>query len=91
MVVRKISKHGQTGELRCIACKGVIRGKPRIMMLQITSEESRFIEKAKRLGFTSASWRTGNSMKGNFHKSCFDLAALIWEVAFETRALSPRP
>ena len=73
-----------------IACKKLIRGKPRIMMLQITSSETRFIEKAKKLGFTSSNWQSGGSMRGNFHKDCFDQAELIWEVAFETRAVSPR-
>lgn len=58
--------------------------------MQITSDEPRFLEKAKKLGFTSTSWRAGSSMKGSFHRDCFDQAALIWEVAFETRAVSPR-
>ena len=35
-------------------------------------------------------WLQGESMKGNFHKNCFDRAALIWKIAFETRAVSPR-
>ncbi len=90
MVLEKISRSGKTTGLHCLACKGFIRGKPQIMTLQITSEAPRFLEKAKKLGFTSTSWHTGSPMKGSFHKKCFDSAALIWEVAFETRAVSPR-
>ncbi len=74
----------------CVACKKPISGKPRIMKLQITSEEPKFANRARKLGFTSESWRTGDSMQGRFHKDCFNLAALVWQVAFETRALSPR-
>ncbi|HYY90460.1 MAG TPA: hypothetical protein VE955_00565 [Candidatus Dormibacteraeota bacterium] len=60
------------------------------MTLQITSDEPRFVEKARELGFTSSSWQQGESMKGSFHKNCFDNAALLWKIAFETRAVSPR-
>ncbi len=60
------------------------------MLLQITSDEPRFTEKAKELGFTADAWRQGESMKGVFHKNCFDRAALLWKIAFETRAVSPR-
>ncbi len=60
------------------------------MKLQITSAEPRFIEKAMKLGFASNNWLVGGSMEGTFHKACFDKAKLIWEVAFETRAVSPR-
>jgi hypothetical protein len=60
------------------------------MMLQITNEEPRFVEKARELGFTSGAWRQGESMKGAFHKNCFDRAAVLWKIAFETRAVSPR-
>jgi len=74
----------------CVACKKPIRGEPRIMRLQITGEEPKFADRAKKLGFTSDSWRVGDAMEGVFHKDCFDLAALVWQVAFETRALSPR-
>src|SRR2546425_3063742 len=35
-------------------------------------------------------WLQGESMKGNFHKNCFDRATLIWRIAFETRAVSTR-
>jgi len=57
-----------------------IEGRPRIMRLHI----------AKKLGFTSASWRTGDSIESVFHAQCFKLAAFAWEVAFKTRPLSPR-
>jgi len=60
------------------------------MRLQITSEETKFTDRAKKLGFTSKSWRMGDVMEGVFHKDCFNLATLVWQVAFETRALSPR-
>ncbi len=60
------------------------------MRLQITSEDSRFAGRARKLGFTSASWRTGDWMEGLFHNDCFKVAVQIWEVAFETRAVSPR-
>ena len=83
------SSTGKT-TLRCVACGKAIKGKPRVMTLQITSEESRFLAKAKNLGFTSTNWGMGGSMKGNFHRDCFNRAALIWQVAFETRAVSPR-
>jgi hypothetical protein len=85
-----MSRANKETPLQCVACKKVIRGKHRIMMLQITSDEPRFIEKARKLGFTSNNWQSGGSMKGNFHKDCFDQAELIWEVVFETRAVSPR-
>jgi hypothetical protein len=91
MAVIKLSKQNKTVRLHRIVCKGVIQGKPRVMMLQITSDELRFIEKAKTLGFTSTSWCRGDSMKAHLHNRCFSKAALIWEVAFETRAVSPRP
>ncbi len=42
------------------------------------------------LGFTSKNWRFGESMQGAFHQECFNLATLVWQIAFETRALSPR-
>ena len=87
---RARSRTAKSNGMRCILCKKVIRGKPRVMMLQITSKEPRFTEKAQKLGFTSDNWRLGESMKGNFHRDCFDRAALLWEVAFETRAVSPR-
>jgi hypothetical protein len=60
------------------------------MMLQITNDDRRFVEKARELGFTSDGWRQGESMKGALHKDCFDRAALLWKIAFETRAVSPR-
>src|SRR6266568_3231274 len=87
---RALAQTARTTGLRCVLCEKTIRGKPSIMKLQITSKEPRFIEKAKDLGFTSGTWLQGESMKGNFHKNCFDRAALIWKIAFETRAVSPR-
>ena len=77
-------------KLRCVACRKLIEGRPRVMRLHITSEDAKLIANAKKLGFTSASWRTGDSMEGVFHARCFKLAAFVWEVAFETRPLSPR-
>ncbi len=60
------------------------------MMLKITSDEDRFMEKAKKLGFTSATWRTGDHMRGVFHENCFEAILLTWEVAFQTRPVGPR-
>jgi hypothetical protein len=60
------------------------------MRLDITSDDAKLIANAKKLGFTSATWRTGDSMEGIFHAQCFKLATFVWEVAFETRPLSPR-
>jgi len=85
-----MSKSSESSRMHCIACRKPIRGKPRMMILQITTSEPRFIEKAKELGFASTNWLSGGSMEGNFHKACFDKAELIWEVAFKTRAVSPR-
>lgn len=76
--------------VKCVACKKLISQKPRVMRLQITSEDRKFTNRARKLGFTSNTWRTGDSMQGPFHKDCFNTAMLIWEVAFETRAVSPR-
>ncbi|HXL50775.1 MAG TPA: hypothetical protein VN949_03075 [Candidatus Limnocylindrales bacterium] len=64
-----MSKSSKSVPLHCIACKKVIRGKPRIMMLQITSSEPRFIEKAKKLGFTSNNWQSGGSIREIFTKT----------------------
>ncbi len=75
---------------RCVACQNIIRDKPAVMRLQITHEEPKLIQRAKELGFSSASWRTGDSMEGKFDQKCFNLAAIVWQIAFHTRALSPR-
>lgn len=75
---------------KCVACGKPIRGKPALMQLQITHEQSKLMERAKELGFTSESWRAGDSMAGVFDKNCFNVAKLVWQVAFNTRALSPR-
>ena len=74
----------------CVACRKLIRGKPSIMRLQITNEEERLIARSKKLGFTSKTWKAGDNMQGRFHKQCFNLAMLVWQIAFHTRALSPR-
>jgi hypothetical protein len=74
----------------CISCKKPIPGKPRVMKLQITHKNPRMIACAKRVGFTSATWIVGEEMQGAFHRQCFNQAILIWEIAFHTRALSPR-
>jgi hypothetical protein len=60
------------------------------MQLQITHEQRKLMERAKELGFTSESWQAGDSMEGIFDKNCFNVAKLVWQVAFNTRALSPR-
>jgi hypothetical protein len=75
---------------KCVACGKPIRGKPALMRLQITHEQKKLMERAKELGFSSASWRAGDRMEGLFHENCFNVAKLIWQVAFNTRALSPR-
>ena len=87
---RKRPKTKVKGGVRCISCKKPIPGKPRVMRLQITHEEPRMIECAKKVGFTSANWRVGEEMRGQLHSRCFNQAILIWEIAFHTRALSPR-
>jgi len=74
----------------CVSCKKPIPGKPRIMRLQITHEAPKMIACAKRVGFTSTNWLLGEEMQGTFHNRCFNQAILIWEIAFHTRALSPR-
>ncbi len=60
------------------------------MKLQITSDAPKFVERAKKLGFTSATWRVGDHLEGKFHRRCFELAKVVWQVAFQTRAVSPR-
>lgn len=75
---------------KCVACHRPIRGKPAFMRLQITHEEKRLVDRAKLLGFTSSDWRAGSLMEGAFHNRCFNVAKLIWQIAFDTRALSPR-
>ena len=77
-------------KIHCIACKRPIRGKPSVMRLQITHQNDKMIKCAKKVGFTSANWSVGEPMEGTFHKQCFKQAVLIWEIAFHTRALSPR-
>jgi hypothetical protein len=77
-------------KVNCITCKKPIKGKPRIMRLQITHQNDRMIKCAKKVGFTSENWRVGEPMVGTLHKQCFNQAVLIWEIAFHTRALSPR-
>ena len=74
----------------CVSCKKPIPGNPRTMRLQITHEDPKMIACAKRVGFTAANWRVSEEMQGAFHRKCFNHAILIWEIAFHTRALSPR-
>ena len=74
----------------CISCKKPIRGKAQVMRLQITHEDPKMIACAKKVGFTSANWRVGEEMQGPLHRQCFYQAISIWEIAFHTRALSPR-
>jgi hypothetical protein len=75
---------------KCLACRKLINGKPLVMRLHITDQEPKLLDTAKKLGFVSASWRTGDHMEGPFHEECFNVAKLIWQIAFDTRALSPR-
>jgi hypothetical protein len=56
------------------------------MHLQITHDHGRLMDRAKELGFTSGSWRTGDSMEGVFHKNRFKAARLVWQMAFNTHA-----
>ena len=77
-------------KVNCITCKKPSQGKPRIMRLQITHEDELMIKCAKKVGFTSKNWHVGEEMQGPFHTRCFNQAILIWEIAFHTRALSPR-
>jgi hypothetical protein len=77
-------------KVNCITCKKPIQGKPRVMRLKITHEDDRMIKGAKKAGFTSENWQVGEEMQGAFHTQCFNQAIRIWEIAFHTRALSPR-
>lgn len=74
----------------CVSCKKPIQGKASVMRLQITHKNPRMIECAKKLGFMSSNWDVGEAMQGTLHRQCFNQAILIWEIAFNTRALSPR-
>ncbi len=75
---------------KCLACGKPIRGQPRTMRLKITSGETRLIDRAKELGFTSSTWKQGDFLQGNFDRKCFGLARFMWKVAFNTRLVSPR-
>jgi len=75
---------------KCVACHKPIRGKPAYMRLQITHDQKKLMDRAKFLGFKSEDWRKGQWMEGAFHRNCFNVAKLVWQIAFNTRALSPR-
>ncbi len=60
------------------------------MKLKIVSGETRLLDRAKKLGFTSSTWREGDFLLGYFDKKCFELAKRVWQVAFSTRLVSPR-
>jgi len=77
-------------EENCFVCKRRIRGKPSLVKLQITHADSNFLEKAKDLGFKSKTWSPGDYMQGRVHGACFKTVARVWQVAFNTRSLSPR-
>ena len=77
-------------QVYCIACRKPIRGKSRVMRLQIAREDPGMIDSARKMGFTSANWRAGEAMQGTLHRRCFNQAIQVWEIAFNTRALSPR-
>jgi hypothetical protein len=85
-----LQKTRTKSKVRCVSCKKPIPGKPSVMRLQITHKNPRMIECAKKVGFTSPNWDLEEEMQGTFHKQCFNQAILIWEIAFHTRALSPR-
>ena len=88
---RRITQKTKTKpKVRCVSCKKLIKGKPSIMRLQITHKNPRMIECAEKVGFTSPNWELEEEMQGTFHRRCFNQAILIWEIAFHTRALSPR-
>ncbi len=86
----KAVKSPKLQRTKCLACGKPIRGQPRIMKLKITSGENRLIERAKGLGFTSSTWKEDDFLQGYFDRKCFNLAMLIWQMAFNTRLLSPR-
>ena len=77
-------------KLKCLVCSNPIRSKPHVMRLHITDQEPKLLDSARKLGFTSASWHAGDYMEGVFHLKCFNMAKLVWQIAFDTRALSPR-
>ncbi len=86
----KTAKGRNLQGIKCLACGKPISGPPRIMKLRITSGENRLIERAKGLGFTSSTWKEDDFLQGYFDRKCFNLAKLVWQVAFNTRLLSPR-
>jgi hypothetical protein len=86
----KSQKAKVKSKVYCVACKKPIQGKPSVMRLQITHKNPRMIECAKKVGFTSPNWDLEEEMQGAMHRQCFNQAMLIWEIAFHTRALSPR-
>lgn len=87
---RKRRKIKAISEVYCVLCKKPIQGKPSVMRLQITHDNPRMIDCAKKVGFTSTNWDLGEAMQGTLHRQCFNQAMLIWEIAFHTRPLSPR-
>jgi len=87
---RAVQKTTPKPKVRCVSCKKPISGKTSVMRLHITHKNPRMIECAKKVGFTSPNWDLEEEMQGTFHKQCFNQAILIWEIAFHTRALSPR-
>ncbi len=74
----------------CLACGDPIKGKRHVIRLKITQEEPRLTKRAKELGFTSPTWKAGDYLEGPFDASYFDVAKLMWQIAFHTRLLSPR-
>ena len=87
---RNLQKTHAKSKVYCVSCKKLIQGKPSVMRLHITHKNPRMIESAKKVGFTSPNWDLEEEMQGAFHRQCFKQAILIWEIAFHTRALSPR-
>ena len=85
-----ICMSGKRAKLKCVVCTRPVEGKPHVMRLHITDQEPKLIDAAKKLGFTSASWHAGDYMEGIFHTKCFNMAKLVWQIAFDTKPLSPR-
>ena len=86
----KTAQSPKLQKVKCLACGKPISGPPRIMKLKITSGENRLIQRAKELGFTSSTWKQDDFLQGYFDRKCFNLVKLVWQVAFNTRLVSPR-
>jgi len=90
MPVKRSERAQAKPRVYCVSCGKPIKGKPRLMTLQITHKNPSMIECAKKVGFTSPNWDLGEAMQGTLHAQCFNQAIQIWQIAFHTRPLSPR-